>query len=111
LIASSPPSAYMLTWRLGCPPDGEARKTAQRTGIRGSGLRTTEPRPLGLTDGGAQCPCGDEAFEVGVAFSLREDGDVRWITVGGLCVACGVLGAYADWKIDYSPTDHLLTAA
>jgi hypothetical protein len=58
----------------------------------------------------AQCPCGAEAFELGVAFSLRDDGDVRWITVGGRCVACGVLGAYVDWKIDYSPTDHLLTA-
>jgi hypothetical protein len=61
--------------------------------------------------GEAQCPCGDEAFEFGVAFSLREEGDVRWITVGGRCIACGVLGAYVDWKIDYSPTDHLLTAA
>lgn len=60
--------------------------------------------------GEAACPCGEESFEVGVAFSLREDGDVRWISVGGRCVACGVLGTYADWKIDYGPTDHLLTA-
>ena len=50
------------------------------------------------------------AFGIGVAFSLRDDGDVRWITVGGRCVACGGLGAYTDWKIDYSPTNHLLTA-
>jgi hypothetical protein len=62
-------------------------------------------------DGGpAECPCGNGPFELGVAFSLREDGDVRWISIGGRCVSCGVLGAYADWKIDYSPTDHLLTA-
>lgn len=60
--------------------------------------------------GDASCPCGAETFEVGVGFSLREDGDVRGITVGGRCVACGVLGAYADWKIDYSPTAHLLDA-
>ena len=60
--------------------------------------------------GEAQCVCGEETFEIGVAFSLRDAGDVRWITVGGRCVACGVLGAYADWKIDYSPTDHLLSA-
>jgi hypothetical protein len=60
--------------------------------------------------GGAQFPCAEEAFELGVAFSLREGGDVRWITVGGRCVACGILGAYVDWKIDYSPTDLLLTA-
>src|SRR4051794_23792822 len=59
----------------------------------------------------AQCPCGEEAFEIGAAFSLRDEGDVRWITVGGRCIACGVLGTYVDWKIDYSPTDHLLTKA
>jgi hypothetical protein len=61
--------------------------------------------------GEAQCPCGEEAFELAVAFSLRDDGDVRWITVGARCIACCVLGAYVDWKIDYSPTDHLLMAA
>jgi hypothetical protein len=60
--------------------------------------------------GDAKCPCGEETFEIGVGFSLREAGDVRWITVGGRCVACGILGAYVDWKIDYSPTDHLLRA-
>jgi hypothetical protein len=60
--------------------------------------------------GEAACPCGGERFEVGVAFSLRDDGSVCWITVGARCVACGVLGVYADWKIDYDPTDHLLTA-
>lgn len=60
--------------------------------------------------GEAACPCGGEQFEVGVAFSLRDDGSVCWITVGARCVACGVLGVYADWKIDYDPTDHLLTA-
>lgn len=55
----------------------------------------------------AQCPCGGEIFELGVGFSLRDDGDIRWITVAGRCVACGVLGTYTDWKIDYSPTGHL----
>jgi hypothetical protein len=60
--------------------------------------------------GEAKCPCGQEAFELDVAFALRDDGDVRWITVGPRGIACGVLGAYVDWKIDYSPTDHLLTA-
>ena len=52
----------------------------------------------------AACPCGGERFELGVGFSLRDDGDVRWVTVAGRCVTCGVLGAYVDWKIDYSPT-------
>ncbi len=36
------------------------------------------------------CPCGSELFEVGIAFSLRENGDIRWITVGARCVRCGV---------------------
>lgn len=53
------------------------------------------------------CPCGGETFNVG--FALREDGDVRWISVGLRCVQDGTLGAYADWKIDYSPTSHLLS--
>jgi hypothetical protein len=54
------------------------------------------------------CPCKSEAFAVGVGFALREDGDVRWISVGLRCVHDGTLGVYADWKIDYSPTSHLL---
>ena len=60
--------------------------------------------------GEAACPCGNETFELGVAFSQRPDGDIRWITVGARCTCCGVLGAYVDWKIDYSPTDHLFTS-
>ena len=55
----------------------------------------------------AACLCQSETFEVGVAFSLREDGEIHWVTVGGRCTTCGVLGVYTDWKIDYSPTDHL----
>ena len=55
----------------------------------------------------AQCPCGGRSFEVGVAFSLRSDGEVCWITVGGRCVACGALGAFTGWKVDYSPTVQL----
>lgn len=57
--------------------------------------------------GEAACPCGAGRFEIGVAFSVREDLSVRWITVGGRCVTCGSLGVYTDWKIDYDPTDHL----
>lgn len=51
------------------------------------------------------------AFTVGVGFALRDDGDVRWISIGLLCVQDGTLGVYADWKIDYSPTDHLLSGS
>ncbi len=60
--------------------------------------------------GEAACPCGEEIFDLAVGFSLRTDGDIRWLTVAARCVACGVLGAYVDWKIDYSPTDHLFAA-
>ena len=58
--------------------------------------------------GDAACPCGGEEFEAAVAFSLGEDGSVRWVTVGLLCQRDQALGVYVDWKIDYEPTDHLL---
>ena len=55
-----------------------------------------------------ECPaCAGDVFEMAVAFSHRDDGDVRWITIGARCVGCGVLGAPVDWKIDYGPTGHL----
>ncbi|MFR9780329.1 hypothetical protein ACL02O_30285 [Micromonospora sp. MS34] len=57
------------------------------------------------------CPCGGEAFQVAVGFALRADGEVRWVSIGMRCTRDGVLGVYADWKIDYSPTDHLLIGA
>jgi hypothetical protein len=59
--------------------------------------------------GEACCPCGSEEFETAVAFSLAGDGSVRWVTVGLRCQKDGAAGVYADWKIDYGPTDHLLT--
>ncbi|MGW2441201.1 hypothetical protein ACWCY1_31325 [Streptomyces goshikiensis] len=59
--------------------------------------------------GEACCPCGSGEFENAVTFSLADDGSVRWVTVGLRCQKDGAAGAYADWKIDYSPTDHLLT--
>jgi hypothetical protein len=57
-----------------------------------------------------KCPCGGKEFDVAVAFSHRDDGSLRWITVGERCTACGVLGAAVDWKIDYEPTHHLYEA-
>ncbi|MEV4640564.1 hypothetical protein AB0J80_24800 [Actinoplanes sp. NPDC049548] len=57
-----------------------------------------------------ECPCGGERFEVAVGFAYRSDAEVRWVSVGLRCLADGVLGVYADWKIDYSPTAHLLTS-
>ncbi|MDG4782986.1 hypothetical protein O7614_25300 [Micromonospora sp. WMMD961] len=57
------------------------------------------------------CPCGGEAFQVAVGFALRTDGEVRWVSVGLRCTEDGTLGVYTDWKIDYSPTGHLLIDA
>ncbi|HXH78028.1 hypothetical protein [Nocardioides sp.] len=57
----------------------------------------------------ATCPCGSATFNVAGGFSLRDDGDIDWVFVGLRCTTDGVLGCYTDWKIDYSPTAHLLT--
>jgi hypothetical protein len=59
--------------------------------------------------GDAACPCGGEVFDVAAGFALRNDGEVRWVSIGLRCRNDGVLGCYADWKIDYSPTDQLRT--
>jgi len=53
--------------------------------------------------GEAACPCGHEQFDVAVGFSLREDDEVRWFSVGLRCQRDGLLGVYIDGKIDYSP--------
>jgi hypothetical protein len=61
------------------------------------------------------CPCGGEVFELAVGFShvdaITPEGEpfrtIKWVTVGARCVKCGILGVYADWKIDYEPCDHL----
>jgi hypothetical protein len=53
------------------------------------------------------CSCGGDAFQVAVGFSFYDDDEVRWLTVGTRCVSCGALAAAADWKIDYTPSDHL----
>ncbi len=57
------------------------------------------------------CRCGKEEFAAAVGFSLREDGDVRWIFVGLRCLECGLLGVYEDWKISYGPSAYLLDQA
>lgn len=57
------------------------------------------------------CPCGGEEFAVAVGFAFFDDGEVRWISVGLRCLKDGLLGVYADTKIDYSPSRHLLDQA
>lgn len=57
------------------------------------------------------CPCGGEEFAAALGLSCRPDGEVRWVSVGLRCLGCGARGVYEDWKIDYSPSGHLLTRA
>ncbi|WP_051366975.1 hypothetical protein [Hamadaea tsunoensis] len=57
------------------------------------------------------CPCANETFAIAVGYALRHDQEIRWISVGLRCIQDGILGVYADWKIDYSPSRHLLTTA
>ncbi|MEV4724747.1 hypothetical protein [Micromonospora humida] len=57
------------------------------------------------------CPCGGEQFAVAVGYALGADGEVRWISVGLRCLDDGTLGVYADTKIDYIPSRHLLDQA
>ena len=59
----------------------------------------------------AECPCGGDVFNVAVGFAFRTDEDIRWVYLGLRCANDGVLGVYTDWKIDYSPTAHLLELA
>ena len=58
-----------------------------------------------------ECPCGGDEFAVAVGFARLADGEVRWVSVGLRCLTDGTLGVYADWKIDYQPSAHLLTMA
>lgn len=55
------------------------------------------------------CGCGSDMFNVAAGFAFREDSDeVRWIYLGRRCVNDGVLGCFAEWKIDYSPSAQLV---
>ena len=57
----------------------------------------------------AECPCGGSTFNTAVGFAFYDDSDdVRWVYLALRCTTDGVLGCYADWKIGYSPSAHLL---
>ncbi|MFI0485471.1 hypothetical protein [Actinomadura sp. 9N215] len=58
-----------------------------------------------------ECPCGGDKFAAAVGFSLHPDGEVRWVSVGLRCLADGAMGVYADWKINYGPSAHLVNLA
>jgi hypothetical protein len=46
---------------------------------------------------------------VAAGFSLHDDGEVRWISIGLRCLTDNTLGVYADWKINYGPSGRLLS--
>lgn len=60
--------------------------------------------------GDAQCLCGKKSFALAVGFCTDSNGEVTWMIVGAKCLACGEVGVYADWSIDYEPTEVLLTS-
>lgn len=55
--------------------------------------------------------CDSEKANIGVAFSLYPDGNVRWIYVGTRCINCGVLDCFAGWKVANSHSGHLVEHA
>lgn len=55
--------------------------------------------------------CNSTSTNIGVGYAFRSSDDIRWLYIVGRCTSCGVLGCYADWKIDYSPSRHLLEQA
>ncbi|HMD77357.1 MAG TPA: hypothetical protein VKG86_08285 [Terracidiphilus sp.] len=55
--------------------------------------------------------CGSRLANVGVGFSLYEDGEVRWLYLGERCARCGVLGCSAEWKVAYEPSKQLIDQA
>jgi len=55
-----------------------------------------------------QCPCGADVFEAAVGFAPADGGSAIRATLGLRCVACGVLGVYADWTIAGAATAELL---
>ncbi|WUI00445.1 hypothetical protein OHR68_01055 [Spirillospora sp. NBC_00431] len=58
-----------------------------------------------------ECLCGGDEFAAAVGFSLHPDGEVRWVSLGLRCLADGAMGVYADWKINYGPSAHLVNRA
>ena len=52
--------------------------------------------------------CASKTCNVGVGFSMYDDGHVRWLYVGERCVSCGTLGCSAQWKVAYTPSSQLL---
>jgi hypothetical protein len=55
-----------------------------------------------------ECPCGSREFAMAVGFALRDPGEVRWISVGLWCMTDNAVAIYADWGVDFTPSQDLL---
>ncbi len=62
-----------------------------------------------------ECLCGIDVFQISVGIHCYRDdkdtisNDVRWLYIGCRCVACGLLGCYADWKNEFYDFRELLS--
>lgn len=90
--------------------EGAARRACSGCGLR-EFIADSEEFWGETTPRTCTCLCKGRLFNIAVGFSLRESGEVRWVTVAQRCVQCGTLGSYVDWKIDSGDTNDLLTRA
>jgi len=55
------------------------------------------------------CLCDSPDFEITVGLALYTGSeDIRWLYIGCRCLACGLVGNFADWKNEYSDYRKLL---
>lgn len=90
--------------------EGAARRTCSQCGTK-EFIADSEEFWDEVTPRICTCPCKSRLFNLAVGFSLRETGEVRWVTVTQRCVHCGTLGSCVDWKIDAGDTAELLQRA
>jgi Zn ribbon nucleic-acid-binding protein len=55
-----------------------------------------------------RCSCKSESFRLRIDYSIRDDGEVDFIEVHSICIACGKTRRRLDFEVDYVGTDHLL---
>jgi hypothetical protein len=58
---------------------------------------------------GHSCICDEQRFELVSGVALYEgSNDVRWYYIGCHCVACKLVGVFADWKCEAGDADKFL---
>lgn len=56
-----------------------------------------------------RCKCGGREFEVSLDYEMRDDGDVRSVSVETICVSCEKRAIATTFDIGLTPTDTLLS--